>query len=159
MASGYFFIFSAILFTKNGRIKASAQKEFPQLFPSPGHVEHDVEAIWKSQLGTARSAIRKAGISSKKIASIGITNQRETTIVWDRNTGDAVYNAIVWQDRRTAEYCDQLREDGWADKIREKTGLVLDSYFSGTKVKWILDNVEGAREAADRGEPSNVARA
>lgn len=139
-----------ILFDKSGNICSMAQKEFTQIFPNPGWVEHNAEEIWSSQLGVAVEAINKCGASAKDIAGIGITNQRETTIVWDRNTGKPVYNAIVWQCRRTAEYCDKLKS--YKDLIREKTGLVVDAYFSATKVKWILDNVEGAREKAERGD-------
>lgn len=142
----------AIIFDKQGNIVATAQKEFTQIFPQPGWVEHDANEIWSTQLGVATEAVLKAGITVNDVAAIGITNQRETTVVWDRNTGQPVYNAIVWQDRRTAEYCDSLKKDGHAQTIKEKTGLVTDAYFSGTKVKWILDNVEGAREKAGRGE-------
>jgi len=142
----------AIIFDKTGSIVATAQKEFTQIFPQPGWVEHDANEIWSTQLGVATEAILKAGLTIKDIAAIGITNQRETTVVWDRNTHQPVYNAIVWQDRRTAEYCDKLKKDGHAERIQSKTGLVTDAYFSGTKVKWILDNVEGARAKADRGE-------
>ncbi len=140
-----------ILFDKTGSICSVAQKEFTQIFPNPGWVEHDPEEIWSTQLGVAVEAISKCGVSPAEIAGIGITNQRETTIVWDKNTGKPVYNAIVWQCRRTAQYCDQLKEK-YEQLIREKTGLVVDAYFSATKVKWILDNVEGAREKAERGE-------
>jgi len=142
----------AILFDKKGNIVASAQKEFTQIFPQPGWVEHDANEIWSTQLGVATEAILKAGLTVQHIAAIGITNQRETTVVWDRDTHLPIYNAIVWQDRRTADYCDTLKKDGSAEKIREKTGLVTDAYFSGTKVKWILDNVEGARDKAQKGE-------
>lgn len=142
----------AIIFDKQGNIVATAQKEFTQIFPQPGWVEHDANEIWSTQLGVATEAVLKAGITVSDVAAIGITNQRETTVVWDRNTSQPIYNAIVWQDRRTAEYCDSLKKDGHAPTIKEKTGLVTDAYFSGTKVKWILDNVEGAREKAGRGE-------
>ena len=142
----------AIVFNHKGEIKSVAQKEFEQIFPKPGWVEHDPNEIWSSQAAVAAEAITKIGINGLNIAAIGITNQRETTIVWDRETGEPVYNAIVWQDRRTAKYCDKLKEEGLVDKIREKTGLVIDAYFSGTKVKWILDNVEGAREKAEAGK-------
>jgi glycerol kinase len=142
----------AILFDKAGAIVSVAQKEFTQLFPSPGWVEHDPAEIWSSQIGVATEAIAKAGLEGGHIAAIGITNQRETTIVWDRETGKPVYNAIVWQDRRTADYCDSLKAAGHEKMIREKTGLVIDAYFSGTKVKWILDNVPGARERAAQGK-------
>lgn len=142
----------AILFDVNGTIAAVAQKEFTQYFPQPGWVEHDPMEIWVSQASVAKEVMLKCGIKSTAVAAIGITNQRETTLVWDRQTGEPVYNAIVWQDRRTADYCDQLRAEGKADLIKDKTGLVLDAYFSGTKLKWILDNVAGARERANRGE-------
>jgi glycerol kinase len=127
-------------------------KEFPQIYPRPGWVEHCPMDIWESQLEVAHAALQKAGIAQSQIAGIGITNQRETTIVWDRVTGEPVYNAVVWQCRRTAPICDELKAKGWAEKIRKKTGLVVDAYFSGTKVKWILDNVSGLRERAERGE-------
>ncbi len=142
----------AIIFDKKGNIVATAQKEFTQHFPQPGWVEHDANEIWSTQIGVAAEVVVKAGLTMKDIAAIGITNQRETTVVWDRDTHLPVYNAIVWQDRRTAAYCDSLKKDGSAEMIREKTGLVTDAYFSGTKVKWILDNVEGARDKAQKGE-------
>jgi glycerol kinase len=142
----------AIVFDHEGTIKSVAQKEFEQIFPKPGWVEHDPNEIWSTQASVAAEAITKIDINGLNIAAIGITNQRETTIVWDRETGEPVYNAIVWQDRRTAKYCDSLKEKGHADMIRNKTGLVIDAYFSGTKVKWILDNVEGAREKAEAGK-------
>ena len=142
----------AIVFDHEGTIKSVAQKEFEQIFPKPGWVEHDPNEIWSTQASVAAEAITKIDINGLNIAAIGITNQRETTIVWDRETGEPVYNAIVWQDRRTARYCDSLKEKGHADMIRNKTGLVIDAYFSGTKVKWILDNVEGAREKAEAGK-------
>lgn len=142
----------AILFDRKGQIVSLAQKEFTQYFPEPGWVEHDAAEIWSTQLGVAVEAITKAGLTAENIAAIGITNQRETTIVWDRLTGKPVYNAIVWQDRRTAAYCDELRARGLESTIREKTGLVIDAYFSGTKLRWILDNVPGARDKANRGE-------
>lgn len=142
----------AIIFNKQGNIVATAQKEFTQLFPQPGWVEHDANEIWSTQLGVATEAVLKAGITVSDVAAIGITNQRETTVIWERATGRPVYNAIVWQDRRTAGYCDSLKKDGYAQKIKDKTGLVTDAYFSGTKVKWILDNVEGARAKAENGE-------
>ena len=129
-----------------------AQKEFTQIFPQPGWVEHDADEIFATQLEVARQALSNIGANANDIAAIGITNQRETTIVWDKNTGRPVYNAIVWQCRRTADYCQQLREDGMVESIRSKTGLVIDPYFSGTKIRWILQNVSGAREAAERGE-------
>ncbi|RAJ80299.1 glycerol kinase [Chitinophaga dinghuensis] len=142
----------AIIFDKAGSIHAVAQKEFTQIFPQPGWVEHDPMEIWSSQIGVATEAIAKAGLTGANIAAIGITNQRETTVVWDRNTGNPIYNAIVWQDRRTAAYCDSLKAAGKTALIREKTGLVIDAYFSGTKIKWILDNVAGARELAAKGQ-------
>ncbi|MCY6483272.1 glycerol kinase GlpK [Clostridium aestuarii] len=141
-----------IIFNKKGEIISVAQKEFEQIYPKAGWVEHDPMEIWGTQVGVAQEALAKANISPEDIAGIGITNQRETTVVWNKNTGKPVYNAIVWQCRRTAGYCDKLREKGMDKKIREKTGLVLDAYFSATKVKWILDNVEGAREQAEKGE-------
>ncbi len=140
-----------ILFDKAGNICSMAQKEFTQIFPNPGWVEHDAEEIWSTQLGVAVEAINKCGATASDIAGIGITNHRETTIVWDKNTGNPIYNAIVWQCRRTAQYCDELKATH-EKLIREKTGLVVDAYFSATKVKWILDNVEGAREKAQKGE-------
>ncbi len=142
----------AIIFNKTGNIVAVAQKEFTQIFPRPGWVEHDANEIWSSQISVATEAILKAGLKLLDIAAIGITNQRETTVVWDRDTGLPVCNAIVWQDRRTAGYCDQLKKEGHDKMIQQKTGLVTDAYFSGTKVKWILDNIEGARDKAQRGE-------
>lgn len=141
----------AILFDRQGGIVSVAQKEFPQLFPRPGWVEHDPEAIWSSQLAVARKAIRQAGAKAAEIAGIGITNQRETTVVWDRETGKPVCNAIVWQDRRTAEACDRLKADKLGPLIRRRTGLVIDAYFSGTKLQWILKHVKGARALARRG--------
>ncbi|MBL3546974.1 MULTISPECIES: glycerol kinase GlpK [Chryseobacterium] len=142
----------AILFNHSGEIKYVAQKDFRQIFPTPGWVEHDPNEIWSSQISVAAETIAKAGISGLEVAAIGITNQRETTIVWDKETGEPIYNAIVWQDRRTSKYCDELKEQGHAEVIKEKTGLVLDAYFSATKLKWILDNVEGARAKAEAGE-------
>lgn len=142
----------AILFDGGGRIVASAQQEFPQLYPEPGWVEHDPEAIWQSQLAVARQALASAGIPAEEVAAIGITNQRETTVVWDRETGQPVYPAIVWQDRRTAGLCDQLKSEGFDTTIRDQTGLVTDAYFSGTKVAWILDNVPGVRQKAEAGQ-------
>ena len=130
-----------ILFNEAGEICSVAQKEFTQIFPQPGWVEHDADEIFSTQLEVAKQALANVGATAANIAAIGITNQRETTIVWDKHTGRPIYNAIVWQCRRTAEYCDQLVSDGWVDKIREKTGLVIDPYFSGTKVRWILENV------------------
>ncbi|WP_175623498.1 glycerol kinase GlpK [Chryseobacterium schmidteae] len=142
----------AILFNHNGEIEEVSQRDFTQFFPQSGWVEHDPNEIWSSQISVAAEVVAKAGISGKQIAAIGITNQRETTIVWDRETSEPIYNAIVWQDRRTANYCDELKAKGHSDMIKQKTGLILDSYFSGTKLKWILDNVEGAREKAEQGK-------
>ncbi|MCQ9636522.1 glycerol kinase GlpK [Chryseobacterium sp. WG14] len=142
----------AILFNHSGEIKFVAQKDFRQIFPTPGWVEHDPNEIWSSQISVAAETIAKAGISGLEVAAIGITNQRETTVVWDKETGEPIYNAIVWQDRRTSKYCDELKEQGHAEVIKEKTGLVLDAYFSATKLKWILDNVEGARAKAEAGK-------
>ena len=142
----------AIVFDHNGLPVAVAQKEFTQYYPKPGWVEHDPEEIWSTQAGVAAEAITKAGLESSDIAAIGITNQRETTVVWNRKTGKPVYNAIVWQDRRTAEFCDQLKNEGQSRKILEKTGLIIDAYFSATKVRWILDNVKGARKLAGDGD-------
>ena len=141
-----------ILFDKSGKIISIAQKEFTQYFPQPGWVEHDADEIWSTQLGVAVEAMSKVGASAEDVAAIGITNQRETAIVWDKKTGEPVCRAIVWQCRRTAAYCDQLKEQGYTDMIREKTGLIIDAYFSGTKIRWILDHVEGAREKAEKGE-------
>ena len=141
-----------ILFNAAGEMCAVAQKEFTQYFPKPGWVEHDANEIFTTQLEVARQAMANLGITAANIAAIGITNQRETTIVWDKNTGEPVCNAIVWQCRRTSEYCDSLKEKGLTDTFREKTGLVIDAYFSGTKLRWILENVPGARERAERGE-------
>ncbi|MBR6228639.1 MAG: glycerol kinase GlpK [Eubacterium sp.] len=141
-----------ILFDKKGHIVAMAQKEFTQYFPKPGWVEHDPGEIWSTMIGVAVEAMSKAGASAEDIAGIGITNQRETTIVWDRKTGEPIYNAIVWQCRRTSEYCDELKARGLTDTIRAKTGLVIDAYFSATKLKWLLDHVEGARARAKQGE-------
>ncbi|HOK60705.1 glycerol kinase GlpK [Tenuifilum sp.] len=142
----------ALIFDQKGNIRSMAQKEFQQIFPKPGWVEHDPNEIWSSQVAVAAEAMSKIGINGQNLHGIGITNQRETTIVWDRSTGEPIYNAIVWQDRRTSSLCDELRAKGFTDTIRQKTGLVIDAYFSGTKVKWILDNVPGAREKANRGE-------
>ena len=141
-----------ILFNDRGEMCSVAQKEFTQIFPKPGWVEHDATEIWATQLEVAQKAMANAGASAADIAAIGITNQRETTIVWDKNTGEPIYNAIVWQCRRTSEYCDSLKEKGLTDSFREKTGLVIDAYFSGTKLRWILENVSGARERAEKGE-------
>ena len=141
-----------ILFNEKGEICSVAQKEFTQYFPKPGWVEHDADEIWSSQLGVAVEAMSKIGATAGDIAAIGITNQRETAIVWDKNTGEPVYHAIVWQCRRTAEYCDSLKEQGLTEVFRKKTGLIIDAYFAGTKIRWILENVEGAWEKAERGE-------
>ena len=142
----------AVVFDKKGAIVSVAQKEFTQIFPKPGWVEHDATEIWSTQAGMAAEAVAKKGIEGSQIAAIGITNQRETAVVWDRSTGEPIYNAIVWQDKRTASFCDELKAAGKSDMIRAKTGLVIDSYFSATKVKWILDNVDGARAKAEAGE-------
>lgn len=142
----------AIVFDQKGKTVSVAQKEFTQIFPQPGWVEHDPAEIWSTQIGVAAEAVSKSKLKSENIEAIGITNQRETTIVWDRETGEPVYNAIVWQDRRTAEYCDQLIAEGLEDKIRKKTGLVIDAYFVATKVRWILDNVDGAKKRAEEGK-------
>lgn len=142
----------AIVFDSESNIVAVAQKEFTQIFPKPGWVEHNADEIWSSQIGVAAEAVAKAGISAADVAAIGITNQRETTVVWDKATGKPVYNAIVWQSRQTMEICNDLKAKGLEDTFRKKTGLVVDAYFSGTKVKWILDNVEGARAKAEKGE-------
>ena len=142
----------SILFNEKGEICSVAQKEFTQYFPKPGWVEHDANEIWSSQLGVAVEAMNKIGAAAEDIAAIGITNQRETAIVWDKNTGEPIYHAIVWQCRRTAEYCDELKEKGYTEMFRKKTGLIIDAYFAGTKIKWILDHVEGARERANQGE-------
>ena len=141
-----------ILFNKKGEMISVAQKEFTQIYPKPGWVEHDAMEIWSTQIGVAQEAMRRINASYQNIEAIGITNQRETTVIWDKNTGIPICNAIVWQCRRTAEYCDSLKEKGLSDKIREKTGLPIDAYFSGTKIRWILDNIEGARERAEAGE-------
>jgi glycerol kinase len=142
----------AILFDHSGQIQSIAQKEFTQIFPQPGWVEHDPLEIWLSQASVASEARLKIGALPSEIAAIGITNQRETTIVWDRDTGVPVYNAIVWQDRRTAPFCEDLKKSGLSEKIRSKTGLVIDAYFSGSKIRWILDNVDGARKKAEEGK-------
>ncbi|MEM7355251.1 MAG: glycerol kinase GlpK [Acidobacteriota bacterium] len=142
----------AIVFDRAGALVAVAQKEFRQLFPQPGWVEHDAEEIWSTQAEVATEALAKAGARARDVAAVGITNQRETTVVWDRATGQPITNAIVWQDRRTAEVCDRLRQEGHEAAIRAKTGLVLDAYFSGTKIAWILDHIPGARRRAERGE-------
>ncbi|MFA8301249.1 MAG: glycerol kinase GlpK [Hyphomicrobiales bacterium] len=142
----------AIIFDHSGSIKAIAQKEFEQKYPKPGWIEHDPNEIWFTQVGVAAEVIAKLGITGLDLAAIGITNQRETTVIWDRETGLPVYNAIVWQDRRTSDYCNKLKEEGHGKVIREKTGLIIDAYFSATKIKWILDNVEGARDRANKGK-------
>ncbi|MCK3686258.1 glycerol kinase GlpK [Maribellus sp. YY47] len=142
----------AILFNHSGEIVEVAQQEFEQIYPKPAWVEHDPDTIWETQLKVMQDVIRNAGITAEQVDAIGITNQRETAVVWNRETGKPVCNAIVWQDRRTAEYCDELKRQGWEKKVAEKTGLVIDAYFSGTKIKWILDHVEGARELADQGK-------
>ncbi|MDR2484619.1 MAG: glycerol kinase GlpK [Treponema sp.] len=142
----------SIVFDKQGNIIQVAQKEFTQIFPKPGWVEHDPMEIWSTQLGVLTEAKLRAGVDAKDIAAIGITNQRETTVVWEKETGKPVYNAIVWQCRRTAEYCDTLKVKGFDKKIKEKTGLIVDAYFSGTKIRWILENVPGARSRAEKGE-------
>ncbi|MEW6420229.1 MAG: glycerol kinase GlpK, partial [Deinococcota bacterium] len=142
----------AIVFDREGNIRSVAQKEFRQIFPRPGWVEHDALEIWSTQSGVAQEAITRAGLRAGDIAAIGITNQRETVVVWDRQTGQPIHHAIVWQDRRTAAFCDGLRAQGLEATFQQKTGLVIDAYFSGTKVRWILDNVPGARERAERGE-------
>ena len=141
-----------ILFDREGRVRSSAQKEFTQIFPKPGWVEHDAREIWATQFGVAAEAMGKIGASAGDIAAIGITNQRETTVVWDKATGEPVYNAIVWQCRRTSAYCDGLKAAGHGETIRQKTGLVVDAYFSGPKIRWVLDNVPGARQRAEAGE-------
>lgn len=141
----------AILFNQKGEIKSIAQKEFKQIYPKTGWVEHNPNEIWSSQAGVIAEAIARIGLNGKSIAAIGITNQRETTVIWDRETGIPVYNAIVWQDRRTSDFCSELKSQGLVEKIRSKTGLIIDAYFSGTKIKWILDNVDGAREKAEKG--------
>jgi glycerol kinase len=142
----------SMVFDKHGNVVSMAQKEFGQIFPQPGWVEHDAEEIWSSQFGTMAEAVAKANIRMKQIAAIGITNQRETTLVWDKSTGKPIYNAVVWQDRRTAAYCDELKAAGLSELIRLKTGLVIDAYFSASKLKWILDNVKDARKKAENGE-------
>ena len=143
----------AILFDESQNIVGVAQKEFTQIYPNEGWVEHDPMEIWASQSGVLSEVIARAGISQHDIIALGITNQRETTIVWDKNTGKPIYNAIVWQCRRTAKICDELKKiEGFSDYIKDNTGLLVDAYFSGTKIKWILDNVEGAREKAEKGE-------
>ena len=142
----------AILFDKQGSIQGVAQEEFDQIFPEPGWVEHNAEQIWETQLRVAQNVLSEAGINAGQISAIGITNQRETTVIWNRKTGEPIHNAIVWQDRRTASFCDYLKEGGHETRFRNKTGLVLDAYFSGTKVRWLIENVDGARALADAGQ-------
>jgi len=142
----------SIVFDESGQALASAQQEFPQIYPRPGWVEHDPEAIWSSQIATARQALAGAGVHARDVAAVGITNQRETTVLWDRATGRPLHNAIVWQCRRTAPMCEALKAAGLAESIQARTGLVVDAYFSGTKLAWLLDNVEGARRLAERGQ-------
>lgn len=142
----------AIVFDRHGKALATAQKEFTQVYPHAGWVEHNPEEIWWTQIGVAVEALSKAGIESSKIAAVGITNQRETTVIWNKKTGKPIYNAIVWQDRRTADYCDELKNQGLSQPIVEKTGLVIDAYFSATKIKWILDHVKGASQLAQEGK-------
>ena len=141
-----------ILFNKAGEIVSVAQREFQQIYPKPGWVEHDPMEIWTTQMSVAIEAMAKAEVTAENIAGIGITNQRETTVVWNKHTGLPVYNAIVWQCRRTSEYIDMLKAKGYDQDIRKKTGLIADAYFSGSKIKWILDHVDGAREAAEKGD-------
>ena len=142
----------AIVFDRDGRMLAVAQKEFEQHFPAPGLVEHDPDEIFGTQVGVAAEALSKAGLSRGDLAAVGITNQRETVVIWDRKTGRPIHRAIVWQDRRTAGDCDRLVQDGAQDMVRKKTGLVIDPYFSATKIRWLLDHVDGARARAERGE-------
>src|SRR5260221_6484328 len=142
----------AILFDHEGTPVSVAQREFPQVFPAPGLVDREPEASWASQLGTAQDALRQAGATARDVAAVGITNQRETTLVWERASGRPIHNAIVWQSRLTAPICDELIQRGLSETVRAKTGLVIDPYFSGTKLKWLLDNVAGARDRAERGE-------
>src|SRR5437762_7269862 len=142
----------AIVFDRAGAITSVAQKEFRQIFPQAGWVGHDAREIWASQIGVATEALARAGLRAADIAAIGITNQRETTIVWDRESGEPIHNAIVWQDRRTADFCERLKADGAGETIQAKTGLLIDAYFSASKIRWILDNVPGARARADAGK-------
>ena len=142
----------SIVFDQDGHIVAMSQREFRQIYPQPGWVEHDPKEIWETQLATAKEVLQKANLKANQIASIGITNQRETTVVWNKQTGEPIYNAIVWQDRRAEPTCAELRQQGKEKTFQQKTGLILDAYFSGTKLKWILDHVPGAREAAQKGE-------
>ena len=143
----------SVIYDHDARVVASAQQEFPQIYPQPGWVEHDPEAIWESVTSVTKGAMQEAGAAAADISAIGITNQRETTLIWDRQTGECVYNAIVWQDRRTADYCQSLKNDGCEAAVADKTGLRLDPYFSGTKIAWILNNVEGVRARAEAGHP------
>ncbi|HEX5737715.1 MAG TPA: FGGY family carbohydrate kinase, partial [Hydrogenophaga sp.] len=142
----------SIVFDREGRVVTMAQREFPQIYPQPGWVEHNPLDLWQTQLATAREALKQAGLRADQIHAVGITNQRETTLVWNRKTGEPIYNAIVWQDRRAEGTCAELREQGLSDTVLQKTGLRIDAYFSGTKLKWILDHVPGARAQAERGE-------
>ena len=142
----------SIVFKEDGSVLASVQQEFRQIYPQSGWVEHDPQEIWSSQLATARQVLQQTGLSASQIASMGITNQRETTLVWRRDTGQAIYNAIVWQDRRAEPECLRLREAGFAPLVQQKTGLLIDAYFSATKLQWILDNVPNARAMADTGQ-------
>src|SRR4029079_6268897 len=142
----------AIVFDRDGAIRGVAQKEFTQIFPQAGWVEHDPQEIWASQIGVAVEALGRAKVAPQDVAAIGITNQRETTIVWDRETGEPIHNAIVWQDRRTADFCERLKAEGAGDTIQAKTGLLIDAYFSASKIRWILDHVPGARTRAEAGE-------
>jgi len=142
----------AIVFDESGAVRGIAQREFRQIFPRPGWVEHDPEEIWRTQLAVAQEALANARVAARDVAAVGITNQRETTVLWDRASGAPLANAIVWQDRRTADVCDRLRADGAAEAVRAKTGLVLDPYFSATKLAWLLDTIPGARARAERGE-------
>ncbi|MBI9058806.1 MAG: glycerol kinase GlpK [Labilibaculum sp.] len=142
----------ALIVNKDGEIVAQVKKEYEQYYPKPGWIEQDAKEIWYSQASVAEEVLEKAGLTGEDIAGIGIANQRETTIIWDRETGQPIYNSIVWQDKRTSQYCDELKKKGYSDKIKEKTGLILDAFFSGTKIKWLLDNVEGAREKAEQGK-------
>ena len=142
----------AIIFDHDLNIAGIAQREFRQIYPRPGWVEHDAGEIWETQQAVLKKVIKENNISTSEVAALGITNQRETTVIWDRKTGKPIANAIVWQDRRTAGYCESLKQNGYSKVIRQKTGLVIDAYFSGTKIKWILDNVKGIRERAEKGE-------
>src|SRR5215831_12778749 len=142
----------AILFDHDAQVVGVGQQEFRQIFPKPGWVEHDAQEIWATQIAVAIQALGRAGLRPRDVAAIGITNQRETTVVWDRETGDPVYNAIVWQDRRTADYCERLKKEGAGETIQAKTGLLIDAYFSASKIRWMLDNVPGARARAEAGE-------